>query len=437
MRAREQRPEASPTNPFDAGGAFLSGLSLGLSGAALVGLGPLASSFILRKRQTPRHIIEAKPSIDTTVTLPEFLPTLSMPHVPAADRSLSPGAISWTLVKQQDDRTSEAVISFFQHNELFHRLSRNEVSMLRKRDAEDAEKLGQGIAASIRDGVISSVAEAQPVTVIPVDHKSAEEVADEVLRCLPRFVGGRLLTFQGLSGTGKGTTVRTLKKRIPNAVSWSNGNIFRALTLLLLRHCEEAQTAFHPSLMTRSRVQRALQCLTFGHYNGRHDILLQDNGDSFLLSEVENTLLKAPHVTRHLPTVAERIQGEVILFATKAVQQLCACGMTVLLEGRAETLRFFPSSHRFELAAYDTNVLGRRRSAQRVMAQAWGRLTAHPRAAPEDVAAALHAALSDVVAEHAERGASPASSPATPPAPPPAPLVVPEEDRYLHAVSFV
>lgn len=41
--------------------------------------------------------------------------------------SVVPGAISWTLVKQQDDRTSEAVISFFQHNELFHRLSRNEV----------------------------------------------------------------------------------------------------------------------------------------------------------------------------------------------------------------------------------------------------------------------------------------------------------------------
>ena len=38
--------------------------------------------------------------------------------------------------------------------------------------------------------------------------------------------------LQGLSGTGKGTTVSKLQAALPRAVSWSNGNVFRALTLL-------------------------------------------------------------------------------------------------------------------------------------------------------------------------------------------------------------
>ena len=42
----------------------------------------------------------------------------------------------------------------------------------------------------------------------------------------------------GLSGTGKGTTVELLKKKLPKAITWSNGNVFRALTLLVVTHCE-------------------------------------------------------------------------------------------------------------------------------------------------------------------------------------------------------
>ena len=35
---------------------------------------------------------------------------------------------------------------------------------------------------------------------------------------------------------GKGTTVATMKKKIPKAVTWSNGNIFRSITLYAFFH---------------------------------------------------------------------------------------------------------------------------------------------------------------------------------------------------------
>ena len=57
-------------------------------------------------------------------------------------------------------------------------------------------------------------------------------------------VGGCVLVLQGLSGTGKGTTVAKLQAALPSCVSWSNGNVFRSLTLLAVTHCEQAGVAF-------------------------------------------------------------------------------------------------------------------------------------------------------------------------------------------------
>jgi hypothetical protein len=77
--------------------------------------------------------------------------------------------------------------------------------------------------------------------------------------------------IQGLSGTGKGTTVTKLQEKLPNVVTWyrgfkpeqicqmvciflhahahlctlytcfarSNGNLFRSLTLFAVEHCEQ------------------------------------------------------------------------------------------------------------------------------------------------------------------------------------------------------
>ena len=54
---------------------------------------------------------------------------------------------------------------------------------------------------------------------------------------------GCVIVMCGLSGTGKGTTVAFLKRLLPNAQTWSNGNIFRSLTLLCARWCAKESEA--------------------------------------------------------------------------------------------------------------------------------------------------------------------------------------------------
>ena len=59
-------------------------------------------------------------------------------------------------------------------------------------------------------------------------------------------------------------------------------------------------------------------------------------GIKAMVSEVANTLLKDPKVSKNIPTVARVTQGEVITFAAGCADQMRKAGMNVLMEGRAQ-----------------------------------------------------------------------------------------------------
>ena len=86
------------------------------------------------------------------------------------------------------------------------------------------------------------------------------------------------MVFQGLSGTGKGTTVEALKKKLPRAITWSNGNVFRSLTLLALSYCEQKGIPFSQAALTPQVLQTLVGCLTFGKLNGEFDIQIHGFG---------------------------------------------------------------------------------------------------------------------------------------------------------------
>ena len=228
------------------------------------------------------------------------------------------------------------------------------------------------------------------------------------------------------AAAGKGTTVANLQEKLPQAVTWSNGNIFRSLTLLAVTWCElfnlpdfepeQALTAQNlagfmkmmrcerpppplppvwcPLHFPRAHTARPLPPTqpppnpralppivtlfarapprplpSFGKFNGKWDIQVKGLGLDFLVSEVSNTLLKAPKVGKHIPTVAERTQGEVVGFAAGATRAMGEDGLIVLLEGRQQTVDYVPTPFRYTLTMSDTTVLGQRRAAQRLGAE--------------------------------------------------------------------
>ena len=147
--------------------------------------------------------------------------------------------------------------------------------------------------------------------------------------------------------------------------TWSNGNIFRSLTLLAATYCEQNGVAIKDAL-TPENLAAWMAMLSFGQINGKFDTRIAGLGLDLLVSEHANTTLKGKMVGGNIPTVAEVTQGEVVKFASDACKMMGEAGVTVLLEGRSQTVDYIDSPHRFELTMSDSQLIGMRRAAQRI-----------------------------------------------------------------------
>lgn len=270
------------------------------------------------------------------------------------------------LLARQDDLTTQSVIEALEELKPFQILAETEANDIVVRDRQDAEKLAQGVRLAIEKGALKDILP-QPYKKIRVQGKSANEVADEIIKDLgPAKDAGCIAILVGLSGTGKGTTISKLMRKLPNACSWSNGNCFRALTLLAVQYCTLQGGNFDEKVLTPSNLRTWTDMLEFGMFRGRYDIKIKGLGIDEFVSDIANTKLRGPEVSRNIPMVARVTQGEVVAFAANACKVMGEGGNVVLLEGREQTLDHIPSPFRYCLTMDDIEVIGRRRAAQRV-----------------------------------------------------------------------
>lgn len=323
--------------------------------------------------------------------------------------------ITGALLSEQSAATTNAIIDRYGTDGGFLSLSKSEGDATLKRDTEDGEKLQRGIDLAKERGVLDKDFVPEEYVSVDVLGKTPSEVADEILA---RVEGGTkggsgaggLIILCGLSGTGKGTTVSALKSKLESqgggreVVCWSNGNVFRSLTLLAVTWCEKRCDCqgFDPEMaLTKENLAAFAGMLDFGKFNGKFDTRIKGLGLDLLVSEVQNTKLKEPKVSKNIPTVAEVTQGEVVMFASSAVKQMGEDGIFVLLEGREQTVNYFRTPLRFTLTLSDSSLIGKRRAAQRLAAAALGE--AGEGAGPEEVGRALDQQLRRMVDEAGAR----------------------------------
>jgi len=168
--------------------------------------------------------------------------TAFAPTVPAAM------PISYELLSQQNAETSTALIAHYESSDDFAALSAKEGAAILARDQEDADKLQVGIDYAKDKGVIDPNFVPEPYIAIDVLGKTPADVAGEILAAMKTSEGESVIVICGLSGTGKGTTVSKLQEMIETdgpdsreVVCWSNGNIFRSVTLLAATWCEQQE----------------------------------------------------------------------------------------------------------------------------------------------------------------------------------------------------
>lgn len=322
---------------------------------------------------------------------------------------------SWSQLARQDATTSASLIAYFEGaaaetREAFSALASTQAASISARDAEDDTELAAGIALAVQNGVLKPLETPPVYTNIDVLGKTPDQVCDEIVAHLSAArgtaAGGCVVCICGLSGTGKGTTVAKLGEKIGPTAGWSNGNIFRSLTLLASTWCEQEGVPFDAAVLSPQNVSNWMQMIKFGRWEAEGkgwDTRIVGLGLDCFVSDIANTELKGPRTKGRIPTVAGVTQGEVVKFASDAVNQMAAGvdGAVVLLEGRQQTLDYIETPHRFCLTMSDPLLIGKRRAAQLVGAKALaacddnGGEAGVSDAAVED---ALLSALADVVA---------------------------------------
>ncbi|CAK9069380.1 unnamed protein product [Durusdinium trenchii] len=235
--------------------------------------------------------------------------------------------ISSETLALQNSVTSAAIIEEFKEDAAFKKLAERLMAEIMRRDQEDGDKLAKGIQLAVDKKVLPADVKVEPTTKI-----SADKVADEIVASLGDAPSkGCVMTLQGLSGTGKGTTVEKLKEKLPNAQTWSNGNLFRSLTLLAVTSAEQKGCELK-DVLTAEELDSFCKMLEFGKFNGKWDVKIDGLGQKHFVSEVEKTVLKESKVAKNIPTVAEVTQGEVVNFVQKALAEMAAGGTNVQLD---------------------------------------------------------------------------------------------------------
>jgi len=240
---------------------------------------------------------------------------VSFTHIDANTITMSP--FTYKLLARQNAETSNALIENLAISEAFKFLSSKEQELTMNRDNEDAVKLEKGIEFAKSKGVLDPDHVPQPYVEIDVLGKTPDMVAGEILDSIKDgnkedstdVNKGSVIALCGLSGTGKGTTVATLRKNLEekegkHVVMWSNGNIFRSVTLLAITWCEQQPDidGFDAEKLTKKTLESFMGMLSFGKFNGKYDTRINGLGLDMYVSEVQNTVLKESKVAKFIPT---------------------------------------------------------------------------------------------------------------------------------------
>lgn len=188
--------------------------------------------------------------------------------------------LSEEVLFAQNAETSSNIITLLEADPVFASLSKFEGDLIYNRDMEDDTKLAVGIKIGVDRGSIPADPNNDPYMVIDVLGKTPQDVADIILAHIGESANeGALIVMCGLSGTGKGTTAALLSTILPNCVTWSNGNIFRSITLLAVSWCEQnGMEEFDASrALTDDNIRSFMDMLSFEKINSQWEVVI--NGE--------------------------------------------------------------------------------------------------------------------------------------------------------------
>uniref|UniRef100_A0A7S4Q8X3 Uncharacterized protein n=2 Tax=Alexandrium monilatum TaxID=311494 RepID=A0A7S4Q8X3_9DINO len=208
--------------------------------------------------------------------------------------------------------------------------------------AGERQALERGIQLALERELLPRDVEVEPVKHVELSGRSAEDAADEIIGTLGEAASsGCVVVLQGKACDEKKAVVTD-----PNAVCaclvWPMVTFFRAMTFMLLTFSEQTGSTLQDVLQKPEMIAAGIE-------------MIEEMGESKSLGEMaanaESMMAMtsdASKIGENLPLSLEYGQGELINFVTSALGKVAGTGLTVLIDGEVETLRYIRSPHRFE-----------------------------------------------------------------------------------------
>ena len=279
-----------------------------------------------------------------------------------------------------DSDATNMIINLLDYHSRFIEIASIETNQIINRDNDDKNKLSKGIDYAIKKNVLQNSDNKHNNKInnkIDVYGKTPDDIADEIISKINNISSNNVIIIHGLSGTGKGTVAKTLQKKIndtnnsSNTIIWSNGNIFRTITLLAITQCEQQHITFSEDFLTCENINNIMKCLSFVKNNYTYDIYINGFGINSFMNDIQNTLLKSSYISKYVPTIAYHTQGEVINFTNNVISTIISLDVNskcnIIIEGREETMNYIHTDHRFELLLSNSELIGKRRLAQKMI----------------------------------------------------------------------
>ncbi len=196
----------------------------------------------------------------------------------------------------------------------------NKDSLINEKNIEDLTALGMQIRQPKREIIVDSG-----------KISGVSKVVDAVMSELKQ--SEKIISLEGLSGTGKSSTADFLAERL-DAAKFSLGEIFRILAF----NYQKGEKDFNGILSKLSYV-----------WVGEKIKILENNEDVYGNYVKE---LRSEELEKVIPIISSMCQKQVIEFAGKEISSLANQGTKkIIIEGRKFTLDFMPSDVRIKLHA--------------------------------------------------------------------------------------
>uniref|UniRef100_A0A7S4QAC4 Uncharacterized protein n=2 Tax=Alexandrium monilatum TaxID=311494 RepID=A0A7S4QAC4_9DINO len=209
--------------------------------------------------------------------------------------------------------------------------------------AGERQALERGIQLALERELLPRDVEVEPVKHVELSGRSAEDAADEIIGTLGEAASsGCVVVLQGKACDEKKAVVTELKYKLGQAEVWPMVTFFRAMTFMLLTFSEQTGSTLQDVLQKPEMIAAGIE-------------MIEEMGESKSLGEMaanaESMMAMtsdASKIGENLPLSLEYGQGELINFVTSALGKVAGTGLTVLIDGEVETLRYIRSPHRFE-----------------------------------------------------------------------------------------